>query len=112
MRIDVHSHFLDLDLVRHLEGRPTRPTSYRQGGEYFIDCAPGLTHGSGPRITDMEVKLREMEVMDIDLLRARLERAQLEIQEIPPVPGISRFMMRDPDGNLIELVGPEKAWMS
>jgi glyoxylase I family protein len=53
-----------------------------------------------------------LQVMDIDRLRERLAQTSHEIQEIPPVPGISRFMMRDPDGNLIELVGPERPWMS
>jgi len=67
MRIDIHSHFLDMDFIRHLEGRPERPTSYQENGAYFVDCAPGLTHGSGPRIVNMDIKLREMELMGIDV---------------------------------------------
>ncbi len=67
MRIDIHSHFLHLDFIKHLEGRDSLPSSYLQGGTYAIDCAEAMTMMAGPRIVEMDVKVREQETMGIGL---------------------------------------------
>ena len=67
MRIDVHSHFLDLDFIKHLEGRDSLPSSYLEGGTYAIDCAEAMKMVAGPRIVDIDVKVREQETMGINV---------------------------------------------
>lgn len=67
MHLDVHSHFLSPDFVKHLVGRGNMPRAVQEGGEYFIDCAPALRMGAGPRIVEMDAKLKDLEVMDVDL---------------------------------------------
>ena len=67
MHLDIHSHFLCLDFIKHLNGRDAFPRSVEGGGTWFIDCAQGLRLSAGPRITDMPTKLKEMEVMDVDV---------------------------------------------
>ena len=41
MHLDIHSHFLCLDFIKHLNGRDAFPRSVEAGGTWFIDCAPG-----------------------------------------------------------------------
>jgi hypothetical protein len=67
MRIDVHTHFQCLDFVKHLHGRSSLPKSVLDGGTYIIQCAPGLNVPALPKIIDMEMKLRDMEDMKIDV---------------------------------------------
>ena len=55
MRIDVHSHFIDLDFIKHLEGRISLPSSALDGGTYFTTCAEGFRMPALPRIVDMDV---------------------------------------------------------
>jgi predicted TIM-barrel fold metal-dependent hydrolase len=67
MRIDVHTHFQCLDFVKHLRGRSSLPKSVLDGGTHIIQCAPGLNVPALPKIIDMEMKLRDMELMKIDV---------------------------------------------
>ena len=67
MHLDIHSHFLNPDFVKHLVGRSAMPRTVLEGGEYFIDCAPALRMGAGPRIIEMDTKLKDLEIMDVDL---------------------------------------------
>ena len=67
MRIDVHTHFVCLDFIKHLQGRSSYPSSVLEGGTYFTDCAPGMHTPAAPRVVDMEVKLRDIEEMKVDL---------------------------------------------
>ncbi len=67
MRIDVHTHFISLDFIKHLEGRSALPSSALEGGTYFTSCAQGFRLPVLPRITDMEVKLKDIEDMGVDL---------------------------------------------
>ncbi len=67
MRIDVHTHFISLDFIKHLEGRSSLPSSALEGGTYFTSCAQGFRLPILPRITDMEVKLKDIEDMGVDL---------------------------------------------
>ena len=67
MHLDVHSHFLHLDFIKHLAGRSSLPRSVEEAGEWFVDCTPAYRVPAGPRITDMPTKLEELEVMDVDM---------------------------------------------
>jgi predicted TIM-barrel fold metal-dependent hydrolase len=67
MRIDIHTHFQCLDFVKHLQGRSALPKSVLDGGTYIIQCAPGLNVPALAKIIDMEMKLRDMEDMKIDV---------------------------------------------
>ena len=42
MRIDVHSHLVFLDYLKHLAGRSSLPKGVLDGGTYFVSCA-GVT---------------------------------------------------------------------
>src|SRR6266571_7847438 len=66
-RIDVHTHFLCLDFVKHLQGRSALPRTVLEGGVYVMDCAPGLRLPSVPNIVDMDVKLKDADAMGIEL---------------------------------------------
>jgi predicted TIM-barrel fold metal-dependent hydrolase len=66
-RIDVHTHFLYPDYVKHLQGRSSLPTTVLEGGVYVIQCAAGLRLPTVPNIVDMEVKLKDADLMGIEL---------------------------------------------
>lgn len=66
MRIDVHSHFMSLAFVRHLQGRPSYPATSVDGDLYVTDCAPNLSIRHGPPILDMDRKLQDMAADGID----------------------------------------------
>ena len=63
MHLDIHSHFLSPDFVKHLVGRSAMPRTVLEGGEYFIDCAPALRMGAGPRIMEMDIKNTKIELI-------------------------------------------------
>ncbi len=65
--IDVHTHFLCLDFVKHLQGRSSLPRTVQEGGVYVMQCAPGLRLPSVPNIVDMDVKLKDADEMGIEL---------------------------------------------
>ena len=67
MRIDVHTHFLCLDFVKHLQGRSSLPTTVLEGGVYVMQCAAGLRLPTVPNIVDMDVKLKDCDQMGIGL---------------------------------------------
>jgi hypothetical protein len=67
MRIDIHSHFICLDFIKHLQGRDTLPVSSFEDGTYVTTCCPGFRIPAVPRFVDMEVKLRDMEEMKVDV---------------------------------------------
>ncbi|HVA25938.1 MAG TPA: amidohydrolase family protein [Chloroflexota bacterium] len=66
-RIDVHTHFLCLDFVKHLQGRSALPKTVLEGGVYVIQCAAGLRLPTVPNIVDMDVKLKDCDAMGIEL---------------------------------------------
>jgi catechol 2,3-dioxygenase-like lactoylglutathione lyase family enzyme len=43
------------------------------------------------------------EAVDLDALRARLEAADVPVEEARPIAGVRRFFVRDPAGNRLEL---------
>ncbi|MGH3528123.1 MAG: hypothetical protein ACRDQ6_12520, partial [Pseudonocardiaceae bacterium] len=63
MRIDIHTHFLCLDFVEHLQGRSGLPRTVRDGGGYVVQCVTGMNVPVIPKIIDMEQKLREADEM-------------------------------------------------
>jgi predicted TIM-barrel fold metal-dependent hydrolase len=67
MRIDIHSHFICLDFIKHLQGRDSLPVSSFEDGTYVTTCCPGFRIPAVPRFVDMEVKLRDMEEMKVDV---------------------------------------------
>ncbi|HLG69732.1 MAG TPA: amidohydrolase family protein [Chloroflexota bacterium] len=67
MRIDVHTHFLCLDFVKHLQGRSALPRTVLEGGVYVMQCAAGLRLPTVPNIVDMDVKLKDCDAMGIDM---------------------------------------------
>jgi len=67
MRIDVHTHFMSLSFVRHLQGRSSLPTTVREGGTYIVQCAEGFNLPMVSKIIDMEEKLHDMEAMGVDM---------------------------------------------
>lgn len=67
MLIDVHSHFMSLSFVRHLQGRPAYPVTSTEGDLYVTDCAPGLSIRHGRPILDTSWKLRDMAAEGIDV---------------------------------------------
>jgi predicted TIM-barrel fold metal-dependent hydrolase len=66
-RIDVHTHFLFLDYVKHLQGRSAVPKTVLEGGVYVMECAPGLRLPALPKIVDMDQKLKDADEMEIEL---------------------------------------------
>jgi len=67
MRIDVHTHLLYPEFMKHLLGRGSVPRAVLEGGAYFVDCSPGFRLFSPPQHADVEEKLRDMEGMGVDL---------------------------------------------
>ncbi len=66
-RIDVHTHFLCMDFVKHLMGRSAVPRTVLEGGVYVMQCGAGLRLPSVPNIVDMDVKLKDCDAMGIEL---------------------------------------------
>ncbi len=67
MRIDVHTHLVSLDFLRHLQGRSSIPNAFVEGGTYFVNCTSGYRMQSPPQHADVEGKLRDMERMSVDV---------------------------------------------
>lgn len=67
MRVDVHTHFQCLDFIKHLQGRSTLPRSVSDGGTYIVQCAAGFNVPALPQMIDVEMKLRDMDDMKIDV---------------------------------------------
>lgn len=67
MRIDVHTHFLCLDFVKHMQGRSALPRTVLEGGAYFVNCGQGLNLPTVPKIVEVDEKLRDMEAMQVDV---------------------------------------------
>ena len=67
MRIDVHSHLIFLDYLKHLAGRSLIPNGVFDGGTYFVSCAGGYLHASPVAHADVDAKLRAMDDMGIGM---------------------------------------------
>ena len=60
MRIDIHTHFVCVDFIKHLRGRSSYPSSVLEGGAYFTNCGPGFRTPVLPKVVDLEVKLQSL----------------------------------------------------
>lgn len=67
MRIDVHTHLVHLDFLKHLQGRSSLPNAVLEGGSYVVNCAPWYQQAPPSQICDVDAKLREMEEMKTDV---------------------------------------------
>ncbi len=67
MRIDIHTHFVCVDFIKHLRGRSSYPSSVLEGGAYFTNCGPGFRIPVLPKVVDLEVKLQDVAEMNVDL---------------------------------------------
>jgi aminocarboxymuconate-semialdehyde decarboxylase len=67
MRIDVHSHLIFLDYLKHLAGRQALPRGVLEGGTYFVSCAGGYRHASPLLHADVDAKLRSMDDLGIGM---------------------------------------------
>jgi len=67
MRIDVHTHFVYLEFTKHLQGRDALPRAVLEGGTYVVQCAPAMRLPATSNIVDMDVKLRDLELLQVDL---------------------------------------------
>jgi predicted TIM-barrel fold metal-dependent hydrolase len=67
MRIDVHSHLIFLDYLKHLAGRSSLPQGVLEGGIYFVSCRGGYRHASPLGHADVDAKLRSMDDLGIGL---------------------------------------------
>ena len=67
MRIDVHTHLVYLDFIQHLHGRSSLPNAVKNGGTYVVSCSPGFRAERPPHHFDVEVKLKDMEEMGVEL---------------------------------------------
>ena len=67
MRVDVHSHLVFLDYLKHLAGRSSLPQGVLEGGTYFVSCAGGYRHASALAHADVDAKLRAMDDLGIGI---------------------------------------------
>lgn len=67
MLIDVHSHFMSVPFIQHLQGRPAYPVAFADGPVFVTDCAPHLSIRHGAPILDVGQKLRDMDEAGIDV---------------------------------------------
>ena len=67
MSIDVHSHLIFLDYLKHLAGRSSLPKGVLEGGTYFVSCARGYQHASPQAHADVDTKLQDMDDLGIGM---------------------------------------------
>jgi predicted TIM-barrel fold metal-dependent hydrolase len=67
MRIDVHTHLVYPEFIKHLAGRSALPNAVPEGGTYVINCRPPYRQLLPLRGLSVEDKLRDMEAMGIDV---------------------------------------------
>lgn len=67
MRIDIHSHLMNVAFLEHLQGRGTLPTAARDADGYVTHCAPLFSLHYRAPILDVEAKLQDMDAAGIDL---------------------------------------------
>src|SRR5215472_5785134 len=67
MRIDIHSHWMSVAFLEHLQGRDTLPTSVRDADGYITHCAPQFSLHYRPPILNIDAKLSDMDAAGIDL---------------------------------------------
>ena len=67
MRIDIHSHLMNVAFLEHLQGRGALPTAVRDGNGFITHCTPGFSVHYRPPILSVEAKLADMDAAGVDL---------------------------------------------
>ena len=67
MRIDIHSHLMNVAFLEHLQGRGALPTAVRDGGGFITHCTPHFSVRYRRPILSVEAKLADMDAAGIDL---------------------------------------------
>src|SRR5215831_15336999 len=67
MRIDIHSHLMNVAFLEHLRGRNALPIAVRDGDGFITHCAPQFSVHYRPPILSIEAKLADMDAAGIDL---------------------------------------------
>jgi hypothetical protein len=67
MRVDAHTYFQSLDVIKHLRDRSTLPRTLLVGCAYLVQCAAGHQAPMVPKRVDMDEKLRDMDELQTDL---------------------------------------------
>ena len=67
MRIDIHSHLMNVAFLEHLQGRGALPIAVRDGNGFITHCTPGFSVHYRPPILSIEAKLADMDAAGIDL---------------------------------------------
>jgi predicted TIM-barrel fold metal-dependent hydrolase len=67
MKIDIHSHLMNVAFLEHLQGRDALPTAARDAEGYVTHCAPRLSLPYRAPILSVEAKLADMDAAGIDL---------------------------------------------
>lgn len=94
--------YCDLLGLREVE----KPEALRGRGGFWLECGAAQVHIGVEDDVDRHATKAHLayQVDDLDDLRQRLESASVSIKESIPIPGMSRFEIRDPFGNRIEFV--------
>ena len=89
-----------------------RPRSFKFAGAWY-QLGPAQVHLLVRSEPDpVRTNHFALQVMDVDAAMRQLEGAGVEVDAMGGIPGITRFFIRDPDGNQIEIIGPDKPWHS
>ena len=67
MRIDIHSHLMNVAFLEHLQGRGALPTAVRDGDGFITHCTPQFSVHYRPPILSVGAKLADMDAAGIDL---------------------------------------------
>jgi catechol 2,3-dioxygenase-like lactoylglutathione lyase family enzyme len=87
---------------------PKPPNLARRGGVWFELGEDQLHIGIEPSFRPAEKAHPAFEVDDLHALRERLVAGGIEVWEDEPFPRRDRFYARDPFGNRLEFLGPER----
>ena len=87
-----------------------KPNALKSRGGFWLQVADQQVHlGTEPNPPGLTTKAHlAYQVDDIRDWRARIEEAGFETQDNEPIPGHTRFEIRDPFGNRIEFIQPLK----
>ena len=67
MRIDVHTHLICLDFIKHMAGRSSLPNGALDGGNYIVQCTTNFNIPVEPLYYTVEDKLRDMDRMNTEV---------------------------------------------
>jgi aminocarboxymuconate-semialdehyde decarboxylase len=108
MKIDIHSHFLSMDMAQKLEQRSQFPYTRFIDGTYNFHCCQGLTFPMRPPFYDMPTKLADMDEAGIDVAMLSLAMPGPELLGGAQADDMARFS----NDLLAELIAahPDRFW--